>query len=420
MAWFLKEKCSESLINDMKPLKFENLNERAKELEGIILIKHFAMYEFQHQIYLEGLSDYFFRNHFEAAVQHFPLDILRTYEFHDISETRFNILAHRLIQELFKSALSKALICRLFERSECEERFCNELQKEGTLIELLYIPDKASPFSLPVIFWANKYGLKKLSKFLWHFVEKNTNKEDVHSQFYLARFGECCENDENYITRTNMPIDVNDYRVLVCHYRFSGQRNILHLLISSDKSDNDAYRFMMKVLTDSPDENVAVDLDLLSLALTNVKSSRLLCITEILFQLNEGTKNHEELPGSCLVESLNTCPIDTFWELELGVRICMVSAYKKINKLTDCVQTRFVQGKSHFRALFREEKIAQTEMARLIIICVAECYKFLPSSSENTFDGKEVRFGSLICRELMTAVESSIHVTMQFWKDEFF
>uniref|UniRef100_A0A8W8JBX9 Novel STAND NTPase 3 domain-containing protein n=1 Tax=Magallana gigas TaxID=29159 RepID=A0A8W8JBX9_MAGGI len=267
---FLKEKCSESLINDMKPLKFENLNERAKELEGIILIKHFAIYEFQHQIYLEGLSDYFFRIHFEAAVQHFPLDILRTYEFHDISETRFNILAHRLIQELFKSALSEALICRLFERSECEERFCNELQKEGKLIELLYIPDKASPFSLPVIFWANKYGLKKLSKFLWHFVEKNTNKEDVHSQFYLARFGECCKNDENYITRTSMLLDVNDYRVLVCHYRFSGQRNILHLLISSDKSDYDAHRFMMKILTDSPDENVAVDLDLLTLALTNI------------------------------------------------------------------------------------------------------------------------------------------------------
>lgn len=59
-------------------------------------------------------------------------------------------------------------------------------------------------------------------------------------------------------------------------------------------------------------------------------------------------------------------------------------------------------------------------MARLIKICVAECHKFLPSSSENTFDGNEVRFGSLICRELIKAVESSINVTMQFWKDEFF
>lgn len=416
----LKEKCSEALIDAMKPLKFENLNERAKELEGKILIKHRSMYECQHQIYLEGLSDYFFRNYFKVAVQHFPLDILRTYEFQNISEKRLSILVRRLIQELFKNALSEALSCRIFERGECEQRFCEELQKKNKLRELLYIPDKASPFSLPVIFWANKYGLKRLSNFLWHFVETNTNKEDIHSQFYLARLGECCENDENYITRTSMLLNVNDYRISVCHYKFSGQRNCLHLLISSDKSDNDAHRFMMKILTDSPDENVAVDLDLLTLALTNVKSSRLLCIIEILFQLNEGNKNHEELPGSCLVESLNTCPIEKIWELELGVRICIVSAYKKINMLKDCVQTRFVQENSHFKVLFQEEKIAQTEMARLIKICVAECHKFVPSSSENTCDGKQVRFGSLICRELMKAVESSIHVTMQFWNDEFF
>lgn len=217
-----------------------------------------------------------------------------------------------------------------------------------------------------------------------------------------------------------MPLNVKDYRVSVCNYRFSGQRNILHLLISSDKSDNDAHRFMMKVINESPDKNVAVDMDLLKLALTNVKSSRLLCIIEILFQLNEDTDNHEELPGSCLVESLNTRPIDKFWELELGVRICIISAYKKINMLTDCVQTRFVQEKSHFRALFQEEKIAQTDMARLIKVCVEECHKSLPSSSENTFDDKEVRFGSLIDRKLIKAVKSSIHVTLQSWKDEFF
>lgn len=148
----LKEKCPKALIDAMKPLKFENLNERAKELEGKILIKHLSMYECQHQIYLEGLSDYFFRNHFEVAVQHFLLDILRTYEFQSISEKRLSILVRRLIQELFKSALSETLSCRIFERGECEQRFCEGLQKEEKLTELLYIPDKASPFSLPVIF----------------------------------------------------------------------------------------------------------------------------------------------------------------------------------------------------------------------------------------------------------------------------
>lgn len=417
---FFKEKCSEALIDHMKPLTFENLNERAKELEGKILIKHFSMYECQHQIYLEGLSDYFFRNHFEVAVQHFPLDILRTYEFQDITENRLSYLVRRLMQELFKSAISEVLSCRMFERGECEQRFCNELQKEEKLKELLYIPDKASPFSLPVIFWANKYGLKKLSTFLWHFVETNTNEEDVHSQFYLARFGECCENDENYITRTSTPLDVNVIRISVCHFRFSGQKNILHLLISSDKSDYDAHRFMMKIINDSPDQSVVADMDLLTLALTNVKSSRLLCIIEIIFRLNEGSNKREKLSGSYLVEPLNTCPIDKFWELELGVRICIVLAYNKMHTLRECVETKFAEKSRHFRRLFEGKKIAQADMARLIKLCIEECHKSIPSSSDNTFDDKQVRFGGLICRELMKAIESSLHITPQSKKDDFY
>lgn len=101
------------------------------------------------------------------------------------------------------------------------------------------------------------------------------------------------------------------------------------------------------------------------------------------------------------------------------MRICIVSAYKKINPLTDCVKTKFAQEKSHFRALFQEGKISQAEMARLIKLCVEECHKSLPSSSENTFNDTKVRFGSLICKELVKAVESSIHFTLQSWKDDF-
>lgn len=413
---FLKERCSEALIEDMKPLNFEDLNEKATELKDKILVKHHSMYEFKHQIYLEGLTDYFLREHFEVAVQHFPLYILRTCEFQTIAERRLIILVSRLIQELFKSALSEALSCRIFERDEFEQRFCNELQKEEKLKELIYIPDKASPFSLPIIFWANKYGLKRLSKCLWHFVD--TIKEDVHFQFYLARFGECCENNENYITRISTPLNVNDVRISVCHFRFAGKKNILHLLISSDKSDNDAHRFMMKIINDSPNERVAADMDLLTCALTHVKNSRLLCIIEILFQLNEGSTKHEQLSGSCLVEPLNKHPNDTFWELELGVRICIVLAYNKIHSLTECVETTFVKKNRQIGQLFQGGKIAQTEMAQYIKMLFKKCNKSIPSSSDKTLDDIKVRFGSLICRELLNGIKSSI--LLQSMKDDFF
>lgn len=413
---FLKERCSEELIDDIKPLHFKNLNEKAIELKDKILIKHHSMYEFKHQIYLEGITDYFFREHFEVAVRHFPLYILRTCEFQAIAEKRLSSLVRRLIHDLFKSALSEALSCRIFERYEFEQKFSEELQKEEKLTELLHIPDKASPFSLPVIFWANKYGLKTLSKCLWHFVDKN--KEDVDSQFYLARFGECCEKDENYITRTSTPLDVNDVRISVCRFRYMGKKNILHLLISSDKSDNDAHRFMMKIINDSPDQKIAADMDLLTCALAHDKRSRLLCIVEILFQLNESSTKHEQLLSLCLVEPLDKYPIEKFWELELVVRISIVLAYNKIHSLTECVETRFVKENRQFAQLFQRKKIKQTEMAQYINMLSKTCNESIPSRSQKTLDDNKIRFGSSICRELMKAIKSSI--LLQSIKDDFF
>lgn len=80
-----------------------------------------------------------------------------------------------------------------------------------------------------------------------------------------------------------MLLDVNDYWVLVCCYRYLEYRDILYFFIFLDKLDNDVYWFMMKVLIDLFEENVVVDLDLLIFVLINVKSSRLLCIIEIFF-----------------------------------------------------------------------------------------------------------------------------------------
>lgn len=211
---------------------------------------------------------------------------------------------------------------------------------------------------------------------------------------------------------------LSEYQYVTSDFR--KKKNTLHLLISSDKSDYDAHWFMMKIINDSTDQSVVADMDLLTLALTNVKSSRLLCIIEIILQLNKGSKKREILSGSYLVELLNTCPMDKFWELELGVRICIVLAYKKMRTLRECVKTKFAGNNCHFRKLFEGRKIAQTEMARFIKLCIEECHKSLPSNSENTFDMKQVRFGGLICRELIKALKSSLHITLQSKIDDFY
>ena len=135
----------------------------------------------------------FFRTHFDAVVDHFPLSILRTYEMHDNTTAEVTKLVDRIKKELKGRAMSEALSCKVFKEPEFEQELCKALENESQLIEnLLPIPDKTSGFKFPItrIFWTNKYKLSKLSKV---FMESAANhQKDALLQFYLARFGECC------------------------------------------------------------------------------------------------------------------------------------------------------------------------------------------------------------------------------------
>lgn len=134
---FLQAKCSKILIEKMEPLSFENLNEKACELEDTVLIKHYTMFEFKHQIYLEGVSEYFFRKYFDAVVDHFPLDILREYQMHDNSADKVDKLVRRLKEEIMKNSNPEALKWKVWNESKFKEEFCKSLQNESPLIAVM-------------------------------------------------------------------------------------------------------------------------------------------------------------------------------------------------------------------------------------------------------------------------------------------
>lgn len=217
------------------------------------------MYEFKHKIYLEGAIDYFFREYFDVAVRYFPLDIIHAYEFRDMSEERWLKLMQRLQNEILEYEVLKALSCKIFDETEFEKMFCEKLRKENTINTLIFIPDRSSPFELPIIFWAAKYGLEELSKLLWDFVEETEDEKEV--QFYLARFGECCEKIESYIKHVTFPLIDKDLKANVCRFRASETKetNILHLLVSSNKPDYDANQFLSKILLDASEQCISVD-----------------------------------------------------------------------------------------------------------------------------------------------------------------
>lgn len=389
------------LLTEMEPLNFDNLNERAEELKENFLIKHGPMYEFKHKIYLEGAIDYFFREYFDVAVRYFPLDIIHAYEFRDMSEDRWLKLMQRLQNEILENEVSKALSCKIFDETEFEKMFCEKLRKENKIDTLIFIPDRSSTFELPIIFWAAKYGLEELSKLLWDFVKETKEEEEV--QFYLARFGECCEKDESYIKHVTFPLNDKNLKAEVCRFRVADAKetNILHLLISSNKPDYDANHFLCKILLDASEQNISVDTHLLNLALTHTKRSRLLCILKIINQL-EGEQNISlNKSTQCLIDP----HYKAIWELEWTVRIC-IALVKNVGFNAFTTENIFV------KELVDGKAKTQSDMSLKIYEAIEKCQTFMKStcSSGNDLKTIDILLEAEFEAELKKAVRRSIEI----------
>lgn len=252
---FFEENCPKDLGKEI-PLSFENLYEKAKMMEGDVLIKHQSMYEFKHQVYLEEVRNYFFRTHFSVVVEHFPLSILRTYKMDRISKDVIDRLSKRLQKELNRGAISEALSCHIFEESRFTETFCQSLEEDKSLMtKLLSFADKSSSFEFPLIFWASKYNIPKLSHVILDFADKqNENENENLLQFSLALLGECCAKDESYITQSKCPFKMEDIQKLVLKFKTAG-RTISDMISSFGKSD-DASHILNAVRTKSMEEQI--------------------------------------------------------------------------------------------------------------------------------------------------------------------
>lgn len=389
------------LLTEMEPLNFDNLNERAEELKENFLIKIGPMYEFKHKIYLEGAIDYFFREYFDVAVRYFPLDIIHAYEFRDMAEDRWLKLMQRLQNEILENEISKALSCKVFDETEFEKMFCEKLRKENTINTLIFIPDQSSPFELPIIFWAAKYGLEEVSKLLWDFVKETEDEKEV--QFYLARFGECCEKNESYIKYVSFPLNDKDLKANVCRFRASGTKetNILHLLVSSNKPDYDANQFLSKLLLDASEQSISVDTHLLNLALTHTKRSRLLCILKIINHLEgEQNINHNE-STQCLIDP----DYKAIWELEWTVRFC-IATVKNVGFNV------FTTDNTFLKELIDGKAKTQSDMSSKIYEAIDRCQTFMKStcSSGNYLETIDILLKAEFEAEFKRALTKSIEI----------
>lgn len=387
---FFERQCAAELVKEMQ-LNFENnLYEKATNLEETVLIKHHSMFEFKHQIYLQGVSDYFFRAHFEAVVDYFPLSILRTFEFQDISKDKTDRIVDRLKKEIGKNSISDALSCNFFKERAFEQEFCDSLYREKSkMAELLSANDNTSCFKLPIIFWASKYHLTILSNMMWKFA--NENKKDDCLHFYLARLGECCAKNESYIRKIER---VEDAENLVMKFRTSNGETILQLILSSNKSDAEAYYQLDRILTGSNRETLPLDKTHLDCVLNQNKHSRLQCLLLLL------DKYPNELIGKGEKINLEKAP-SAIQELELLSRICILAVHGV--KITKKTAEAFFGDRNYFSKV--SAKMEQ-DMAKRI----ADCIKSLNECPNTTYKGTPNQLSMKMTVPLQKAINDSIGI----------
>lgn len=366
---YLVETVSEAFVESMKPLLFKNLFDTAMGLKDVILVKHANMFQFKHQIYLEGVSDYFFRHpqYSIVAVKHFPLDILRPYEFPGALENILREIIKRFKKEM-SNGMQAILSCKIFGKSEFELKFCKELNMDNMLQKLLF--NETSKKELPFTFWTSKYHLKILSESALKAVRGMNQRSDY--LFYQARLGECCNTDKRYFeSSTNSTTGLDNAEQLVWNFKTSTGGSILHVILSSDMPDYEANTILLKLLNDSATRNNLMDTDLLKCAMEQMLYSRITCMLSIL--QNEKVES-EKISISCILGKINSCKkYNARLELEFLVRICILLVHGSMRKT--CAKLPSVNPKFLLVEELLHEKHSQHKMSVIIQRCIEKCKK---------------------------------------------
>lgn len=378
---FLKKACPEVNLDEFEPLSFAYLNKKVLSFQQQILIKINEMYEFRHQIYLYGIADYFFQKHFDLVVDHFPFAILRTCELYDIPAGDIDKLLDRLKKEIKKKHFFWVLSCNIFQNPSIEKKFCDLHSKEPFLENLLNTLDETTGFKFPIIFWASKYSLKKLVNVLLSLA--NTNESIANLQFYIAMLGECCAVDENYIKCTENSLEISEVRKSVFNFKTTDGRTILHLLLSSDKSDADAYRCLTKLLEDPEKRKLDLDHSLLDTALRQLKYSRLKCLRELIMR----QKVIGKLDSQCIATLVKTSEESKCKNIELEclcrIGILVIYGVKVFSKETKPESAFFKDSNTDFQWCTLKEKL-KNKMAKRIENCLEKFSYRLPSKENKS------------------------------------
>ncbi|XP_056016266.1 uncharacterized protein LOC130053301 [Ostrea edulis] len=358
---FLESACSKEMVDELQPLNFSNLTIVSSGLTGTILIEHpDNLYGFIHQTFKNAVAFHFCTEHFDTAVNHFPLDVLEKQSFERFPEDQCRKLMSRFMKEIPEGNISKVFACPVFKQQWFSKQFVNAMVS-CNISEYLSFPDSASTFNLPLIFWVSKYCLTSLSRYLFEEIEKQKINEELN--FLLARFGDCCAADESFL-RESAAIaaspTIENLRERVLVYRNKEKHSILHLVLLSEQPDVVCYRIMECLLKYSAFDSFCDSGEsILNVTIKQQNCSRILCT---LATLNKCKKVQIRPQIAELVKLLDGCEYKVSLEIEMLTRLCILLVYSPDSSVEGEVCRNF----PHVQTLLNLPRRSENKMLEII------------------------------------------------------
>lgn len=238
-------------VNNFEQLDLNGLEYEAQRFIGSFLKEEsMGSYRFVHDSVYEAVGAFLCESDVTDTARHFPLDIIQMQDYETATENELVILASRLISEAKKQKYSEVFACRLFHRDGFIRYFLSELTKsDDKTIKRFFIDDnRSSTMQFPCMFWTSFNKLTLLSKLLYDIVcEKNLDPE---YQLYLLLLGECCAGNKYLLVDWMHHHYSEEIKRRVLSFRQNEDMCILHLVISSQKSDEFASLVVEKLLND--------------------------------------------------------------------------------------------------------------------------------------------------------------------------
>nr|XP_022295718.1 uncharacterized protein LOC111105635 [Crassostrea virginica]XP_022295719.1 uncharacterized protein LOC111105635 [Crassostrea virginica]XP_022295720.1 uncharacterized protein LOC111105635 [Crassostrea virginica]XP_022295721.1 uncharacterized protein LOC111105635 [Crassostrea virginica]XP_022295722.1 uncharacterized protein LOC111105635 [Crassostrea virginica] len=251
---------SPDLCKHFEPFDFKNLEIEVQRLVGTFLQHESdSVYKFIHDSVYEAVGSLLCEEYVANSAKYFPLDVIYNQEYENVTEDEAAILVSRLLYETLHQRHSEVFACRVFHRASFVDLFISILKKkEDKTIEMFFaVTNDASTVKLPCMFWTSCKKLARLTDKLYDIVmEKNIN---IDYHFYVSLYGECCATNERMLKTLNGMLrdNLEEIKQRVLDFKDAEHGNtILHLLISSERSD----RFIAVAIEKLLQDGINVDL----------------------------------------------------------------------------------------------------------------------------------------------------------------